>query len=92
MYASSAVRQLCSVLALAAVVAATDIVFTQQFDPVARDIRAGAFRGHVVTYEVIDGLAIWDGDIILRTPEELSPENVEAPSNPLDAVPLLRGH
>ena len=82
--ASSAVRQLCSILALAAALTATDIGAAQPFDPVARDIRTGVYRGHVVTYEVIDGLAIWDGDIILGTPEELSPENVVAPGNPPD--------
>ena len=53
--------------------AATDVVSAQQFNPVTRDIRTGVYQDHVVTYEVIDGLAIWDGDIILGTPEELSP-------------------
>ena len=81
---SSAVRTICSVLALAAALAATDLASAQQFDPVPRDIRTGVYRGHVVTYEVIDGLAIWDGDIILGTPEELSPEPVPTPGNPLD--------
>ena len=64
--------------------AATDIVSAQQFNPIARDIRTGVYRGRLVTYEVIDGLAIWDGDIILGTPEELSPANVPAPGNTLD--------
>ena len=77
-------RQLCSVLALAAAIAATNIGSAQQFDPSSRDIRTGVYRGHVVTYEVVDGLAIWDGDIILSTPEELSPAHVAAPGNPLD--------
>ena len=49
-----------------------------------RDIRTGVYRGHVVSYEVIDGLAVWDGDIILGTPEELSPANVPPPGNTLD--------
>ncbi len=53
--------------------------------PVSRDIRTGAYQGQVVTYEVIDGLAIWDGDIILGTPEELSTANVAAPGNTLDS-------
>ena len=82
--AGSALRQLCAVLALAATVAATDIASAQQFNPVARDIRTGVYRGQLVTYEVVDGLAIWDGDIILGAPDELSPENVEAPGNPPD--------
>ena len=64
--------------------AATDIASAQQFSPVARDIRTGVYRGQVVTYEVIDGLAIWDGDIILGTPEELSPTNAAAPGNTPD--------
>ena len=82
--AGSALRQLCAVLALAAAVAATDIGSAQQFDPVARDIRTGVYRGQLVTYEVIDGLAIWDGDIILGTPKELSPNNGATPGNRLD--------
>ena len=81
---SSAVRTICSVLALAAALAATDTVFAQPFNPVARDIRSGVYRGHVVTYEVVDGLAIWDGDIILGTPEELSPDPSPAPGNTSD--------
>ena len=60
-------------LALAAAAAATDAASAQAFDPAARDIRTGVYQGQLVTYEVIDGLAIWDGDIILGTPEELSP-------------------
>lgn len=84
MDAGSAVRQLYSVLALAAALAAIDIASAQPFDPVARDIRTGVYRGHFVTYEVIDGLAIWDGDIILGIPEELSPANSAATGNSLD--------
>lgn len=80
----SALRHIFWVLALAAAVAATDIGSAQPFDTVAHDIRTGVYRGHVVTYEVIDGLAIWDGDIILGTPEELSPANAAAPGNALD--------
>ena len=67
-------RTLCSVLALAAAAAATDAASAQAFDPAARDIRTGVYQGQLVTYEVIDGLAVWDGDIILGTPEELSPD------------------
>ena len=78
--AGSAVRQLCVVLALAAAVVAADLASAQPLDPVARDIRSGVYRGHVVTYEVIDGLAIWDGDIILGTPEDLVPESMLAPA------------
>ena len=77
-------RYLGSVLVIAAAVAATDIVSAQQIGAAARDIRTGVYRGQVVTYEVIDGLAIWDGDIILGTPEELSPVNVAAHGNTLD--------
>ena len=81
---SSAFKHLCSVLAIAAVAAATDIASAQQIDSPYRDIRTGVYRGHVVSYEVIDGLAVWDGDIILGTPEELSPANVPPPGNTLD--------
>ena len=83
--AGSAVRQLCAVLALAAAVVAADLASAQPFDPVARDIRTGAYRGHAVTYEVIDGLAIWDGDIILGTPEDLVPESALASGHTLDS-------
>ena len=81
----SAVKQLGSILALAAAMAATNITSAQQFDPVARDIRTGVYRGHLVTYEVIDGLAIWDGDIILGTPEDLVPEPALASGHTLDS-------
>ena len=82
-------RQLCSVLALAAAVAATVIASAQQFGPVSRDIRTGVYRGQAVTYEVIDGLAIWDGDIILGTPEELSPAGGSMPAGALDSPTKL---
>ena len=72
--AGSSLRTLCSVLALFAAAAVTDAASAQPIEPVPRDIRTGVYRGQVVTYEVIDGLAIWDGDIILGTPEELSPD------------------
>ena len=81
---SSAFKHICSVLAIAAAAAATDIASAQQIDSPYRDIRTGVYRGHVVSYEVIDGLAVWDGDIILGTPEELSPANVPPPGNTLD--------
>ncbi len=68
----SSLRTLCSVLALAAAAAVTDAASAQPIEPVPRDIRTGVFRGQLVSYEVIDGLAVWDGDIILGTPEELS--------------------
>ena len=83
--AGSALRQLGSILALAAPLAATFIVSAQQFDPVPRDIRTGVYRGHAVTYEVVDGLAIWDGDIILGTPEDLVPESALASGHTLDS-------
>ena len=37
------------------------------------DIRTGVYKGQRVTYQVINGLAIVEGDIILGTPEELEP-------------------
>ena len=37
------------------------------------DIRTGVYRGQRVTYQVINGLAVVEGDIILGTPEELEP-------------------
>ena len=46
------------------------------------DIRTGVFRGQTVTYQVIDGLAVWEGDIILGTPEELEPARGMVPIKP----------
>ena len=37
------------------------------------DIRTGVYGGQRVTYQVINGLAVVEGDIILGTPEELEP-------------------
>ena len=37
------------------------------------DIRTGVYRGQRVTYQVINGLAVVEGDIILGTPAELEP-------------------
>ena len=84
-YMGSALRHICAVLAVVAVVLATDIAFAQPIGSAPPDIRTGVYRGHVVTYEIIDGLAVWDSDIILGTPEELEPSGVfAAPSKALD--------
>ena len=62
-----------------------DIASAQQIGSASPDIRTGIYRGRSVTYEIIDGLAVWDGDIILGTPEELEPSGVfAAPSKALD--------
>ena len=62
-----------------------DIVSAQPIGSAPPDIRTGVYRGHVITYEIIDGLAVWDSDIILGTPEELEPSGVfAAPSKALD--------
>ncbi|HSW51158.1 MAG TPA: M12 family metallopeptidase, partial [Bryobacteraceae bacterium] len=39
--------------------------------PAEPDIRSSFYRGRPVTYQVIDGLAIYQGDIVLGTAEEL---------------------
>ena len=63
-----------------------DIASAQPIVSAPPDIRTGVYRGHVVTYEVIDGLAVWDGDIILGTPEELDPcGECTAPGKALDS-------
>ena len=81
----SALRHICAVLAVVAVVLATDIAFAQPIGSAPPDIRTGVYRGHVVTYEIIDGLAVWDGDIVLGTPEELDEPSVfAAPNKALD--------
>ena len=41
--------------------------------PEPPDIRTGVYRGHQVTYQVINGLAVFEGDIILGTPRDLEP-------------------
>ena len=84
-YMDSALRHICAVLAIAASVLATDIASSQQNGDA--DIRTGVYRGQVVTYEVIDGLAVWDGDIILGTPEELDAPVFAAPGKALDTRP-----
>ena len=88
-YMGSALRHICAVLSIAASVLATDIAFAQPIGSASPDIRTGVYRDRVVTYEIIDGLAVWDGDIILGTPEELDePRSVfAAPGKALDTRP-----
>ena len=77
-YMGSVSRHICLVLAIAASVLATDSASAQPIVSAPPDMRTGVYRGRVVTYEIIDGLAVWDGDIILGTPEELEPSGVFA--------------
>ena len=82
----SVLRHICPVLVIAAVAGAMDIASAQPIGSAPPDIRTGVYRGHVVTYEVIDGLAVWDGDITLGTPEELEPSGAFAvPGKALDS-------
>ena len=60
-------------VALALVAAATSISAAQAQTPESFDIRTGIYRGRPVTYQVINGLAIFEGDIILGLPEQLEP-------------------
>lgn len=71
--AGSSLRTACSVLALAAAAAATDAATDQPFGPVAHQIRTGVYQGEAVTYEVFDGPADGDLDIILGALGEPSP-------------------
>ena len=57
------------VIALLAAAATIGSAQAQGLEPI--DIRRGVYRGHQVTYQVINGLAVAEGDIILGTPEEL---------------------
>ena len=57
--------------ALLAVAATIGAARAQTPEPL--DIRTGVYRGYQITYQVINGLAIWEGDIILGAPEELKP-------------------
>ncbi len=60
-----------AVTAVLAVAATIGAARAQAPEPL--DIRTGVYRGHQVTYQVINGLAVVEGDIILGTPEELEP-------------------
>ena len=90
-YMGFALRHICAVLAIAAAAGAMDIASAQQIGSASPDIRTGIYRGRSVTYEVIDGLAVWDGDIILGTPEELDePRSVfAAPGKAIDIRRLM---
>ena len=43
------------------------------------DIREGFYNGKRVIYEVVNGMAVVEGDIILGTPEELTPRQTNLP-------------
>ena len=43
------------------------------------DIREGFYNGKRVIYEVVNGMAVVEGDIILGRPEELAPRQVKPP-------------
>src|ERR1700737_3281653 len=43
-----------------------------QLTAASRDLRTGIYRGRVVTYEVVNGVAIYEGDIILDSVQELA--------------------
>jgi astacin len=53
---------------------------------VGADIREGTYNGVPIRYEVRDGLAIFEGDIILGTAEELDSEGASDKHNPKEAV------
>ena len=72
--------------AVALLLAATAAIGAGQAQtPPPLDIRTGVYRGQPVTYEVIDGLAIVQGDIILGTPEELGPRDRQPAGNAVAA-------
>ncbi len=72
--------------AVAGLLAATAAIGTaQEQAPAPLDIRTGVYRGQPVTYEVIGGLAIVEGDIILGTPEELEPRDRQPAGNAVAA-------
>ena len=45
------------------------------------DIREGFYNGKRVIYEVVNGMAVVEGDIILGTPEELTPRQNKLPAS-----------
>src|SRR6266849_9140355 len=50
------------------------------------DVRSGVFRGRPVTYRVIGGLAVLDGDIILGTADEMEAAGAAKPDTSRDAL------
>ena len=76
----------CRAAAVGLLAAATTIGAAQGQAPESPDIRTGVYRGHRVTYQVINGLAVAEGDIILGTPEELKAPEGSQPIKDLDAV------
>lgn len=55
------------------------VLATQTFAQSQADIRSSVYRGRPVTYQVIDGLAIYEGDIVLGTVEELEAARQHVP-------------
>ncbi len=45
------------------------------------ETRYGTFRGMPVAYQVVDGMAVWEGDILLGRPEELAPSGKQYERN-----------
>ena len=76
----------CRAAAVGLLAAATTIGAAQAQTPEPLDIRTGVYRGHRVTYQVINGLAVAEGDIILGTPEELKAPEGSQPIKDLAAV------
>ena len=71
---------------IAGLLAATAAIGTAQAQTTAPlDIRTGVYRGQPVTFEVIGGLAIVQGDIVLGTPEELEPRDSQSVGNAVAA-------
>ncbi len=74
-------RATCHAAVIGLLAATAAIGTAQEQAPAPLDIRTGVYRGQPVTYEVIGGLAIVQGDIILGTPEELEPRDRQPAGN-----------
>ena len=78
-------RATCHAAVIGLLAATAAIGTAQEQAPSPLDIRTGVYLGQPVTYEVIGGLAIVQGDIILGTPEELAPRDRQPAANALAA-------
>jgi astacin len=54
------------------------------------DVRTGTFRGKLVTYEVVDGWAVYQGDIVLGPADELEATGEKSAGHEASVIPAER--
>jgi hypothetical protein len=84
---ATSLRRIASVCILLLVLIAT--ATAQKKPPTANPTRAGIFRGHRVTYQIIKGRMITEGDIALDHIAQKLPENGIHPGATLDYLQYL---